>query len=252
MWDTVLQHRLGFCSEPSKKSAGDNPCAGRVKGHSREEPLPAGRETAYRLHDRAGTGGPESDAARGFDGFGSIARVARQYGAEVVRRHASLSGDEAPSEPALLHVLDQLSANEAYEPDLVVFLQATSPLRSASDIEQAIATLERERADSLFSAGPSHGFLWRREPEGVVPLNYDPRHRPRRQEAPEDLVENGSIYVIKPWVLRDLGCRLGGAIAVFRMAAFDSLQLDELGDIPVMEFLLRTRHVETVGNCDER
>lgn len=182
----------------------------------------------------------------------SIARVARQYGAEVVRRHASLSGDEAPSEPALLHVLDQLSANEAYEPDLVVFLQATSPLRSASDIEQAIATLERERADSLFSAGPSHGFLWRREPEGVVPLNYDPRHRPRRQEAPEDLVENGSIYVIKPWVLRDLGCRLGGAIAVFRMAAFDSLQLDELGDIPVMEFLLRTRHVETVGNCDER
>ena len=181
-----------------------------------------------------------------------IARVARQYGAEVVLRPTNLSGDEAPSESALLHVLDQLEASEGYEPDLVVFLQATSPLRSAVDIEQAIATLEREHADSLFSAGPSHGFLWRRGPEGVVPLNYDPRHRPRRQEAPEDLVENGSIYVLKPWVLRELGCRLGGTVAVFRMAASDSLQLDEPGDIPVMEFLLRTRHVETVGNHDER
>jgi CMP-N,N'-diacetyllegionaminic acid synthase len=182
----------------------------------------------------------------------SIARVAQQYGAEVVPRPANLSGDDASSESALLHVLDRLKTSEGYEPDLVVFLQATSPLRSASDIEQAIATLDREHADSLFSAGPSQGFVWRNGPAGVVPLNYDPRLRPRRQEAPEDLVENGSIYVFKPWVLRELGCRLGGIIAVFRMAALDSLQVDEPDDIPVVEFLLRTRHPELVRDHDER
>ena len=176
----------------------------------------------------------------------AIAAVAREHGAEVVDRPADLSGDVAPSESALLHVLEHLTEGEGYDPDLVVFLQATSPLRSASDIEQAIATLEREHADSLFSAGPSHGFVWRNGPAGVVPLNYDPKLRPRRQEAPEDLVENGSIYVFKPWVLRQLGCRLGGAVTFYRMDEFDSLQIDEPGDIPIVEFLLRTRHPELI------
>ena len=181
-----------------------------------------------------------------------IADVARKGGAEVVIRPAELAGHSAPSESALLHVLDQLRASEGYEPDLVVFLQPTSPLRSASDIEQAIAALEREHADSLFSACPSHGFVWRNGPAGVVPLNYDPKLRPRRQGAPEDLVENGSIYVFKPWVLIESGCRLGGTIAVFRMSALDSLQIDEPDDIPVVEFLLRTRHPEAVRDHDER
>ena len=57
-----------------------------------------------------------------------IASVARQYGAEVVIRPADLSGDVASSESALRHVLDHLASAEGYEPDLVVFLQTTSPL----------------------------------------------------------------------------------------------------------------------------
>ncbi|MBI4915362.1 MAG: acylneuraminate cytidylyltransferase family protein [Acidobacteria bacterium] len=183
---------------------------------------------------------------------GTIADVALAHGAEVVRRPAPLAGDEAPSESALLHVLDELRAGEGYEPDLVVFLQATSPLRTAADIQQAIATLKREKADSLFSAGPSHGFLWRNGPAGPVPLNYDPQARPRRQEAPEDLVENGSIYVFRPSVLRDLGCRLGGSIAVYRMSALDSWQIDEPADIPIVEFLLRTRHNDQAQVRDDR
>ena len=181
-----------------------------------------------------------------------IAKAAHAHGAEVVPRPAELAGDTASSEAALIHCLGVLKEREGYEPDLVVFLQATSPLRRASQIDEAVATLQREDADSLFSCGPTHGFIWRRAEGGVVPLNYDPRLRPRRQEAPEDLVENGSIYVFKPWVLRELGCRLGGTIAVFRMAALDSLQVDEPDDIPVVEFLLRTRHPELVRDHNER
>jgi len=56
-----------------------------------------------------------------------IAGVAQKYGAEVVWRPAGLSGDTATSESALLHALDHLRDTEGYEPDLVVFLQATSP-----------------------------------------------------------------------------------------------------------------------------
>lgn len=176
-----------------------------------------------------------------------IVATALEYGAEVVHRPAAISGDDASSESALLHCLDSLRAEERYEPELVVFLQATSPLRAVTDIQQAIETLERERADSLFSACSRHSFVWRVGATGPSPLNYEPRRRPRRQDAPDDVAENGSIYVFKPWVLRKLGCRLGGVIAVYRMAALDSLQVDEPDDLPLVEFLLRTRHGDQVG-----
>ena len=170
-----------------------------------------------------------------------IGAVARQYGAEVVWRPADISGDEASSEAALLHVLDTLREAEGYDPDLVVFLQPTSPLRQPGAIAQALETLHRQAADSLLSVCPMHGCLWRREAGGPVSFSYDHRHRPRRQDAPQDFVENGSIYVFKPWVLRQEGNRLGGKIALFPMPVLDSFQVDEPEDLDLMEQLLAVR-----------
>ena len=129
-------------------------------------------------------------------------------------------------------------------PEVVVFLQATSPVRSSDAIQEALDHFHEQDADSLFSAGPFHGFLWRVEADGVHALNYNHRHRPRRQDAPEDLVENGSIYIFKPWVLREMDNRLGGKIAVYRMSAAESLQIDEPEDLALVEHLLRTRQRE--------
>jgi N-acylneuraminate cytidylyltransferase len=168
-----------------------------------------------------------------------IAAVAEQYGAEVIWRPADISGDTATSESALLHALDHLRDREGYEPDLVVFLQATSPLRQSDDIQKAIETLAREEADSLFSACPVEGFVWRSSAAGVAPLNYDPTARPRRQELAEEILEeNGSIYIFKPWVLRNYDSRLGGKIAVYRMSRLDSFQVDTFADLKWMEKLL--------------
>jgi len=167
-----------------------------------------------------------------------IAAVAIEYGAEVIHRPPEISGDAASSESALLHALDHLKAAEGYEPELVVFLQATSPIRQAGDVQGAIETLQREQADSLFSAGPLHGFVWRIEAGELRSLSYDYRHRQRRQDAPEDLVENGSIYVLRPWVLRQCGNRLGGKIAVYRMSPLCSFQVDEPGDLDLISDLM--------------
>lgn len=167
-----------------------------------------------------------------------IAAVARGEGAQVVHRPAELAGDEASSESALSHALDELEARDGYAPELVVFLQATSPLRRPGEIERAIETLDREGADSLFSASPVHGFVWRRKGRALDALTYDPRRRPRRQEIGEDLLENGSIYLFKPRILAEHGNRLGGKIAVHPMHPLDSFQVDEPGDLELMERLL--------------
>ena len=176
-----------------------------------------------------------------------IAAVARAHGAEVVARPAELARDRASSESALKHCLDHLRTRQGYVPDLVVFLQATSPLRRAAQIDEAVATLRREQADSLFSCCQAPGFMWRRTGGEVTPVNYDPRQRPRRQDAPEDVVENGSIYVFRPWVLAELGCRLGGRISVYPMRTLESWQIDEPDDVEVVEMFLREEFSDLVG-----
>jgi N-acylneuraminate cytidylyltransferase len=166
-----------------------------------------------------------------------IASVARGYSAEVIMRPTAISGDTATSESALLHVLDSLRDSEAYEPELVVFLQATSPLRPDGAVESAIRQLRANGADSLFSASPVHGFVWRSHEGKLESLTYDYHKRPRRQDIGEDLVENGSIYVFKPRLLVEGGNRLGGKIDVFHMDPLDSFQVDEPGDLELMERL---------------
>ena len=178
----------------------------------------------------------------------AIAAVAREHGAEVVWRPVDISGDKASSESALLHTLDHLRDTEGYEPELVVFLQATSPMRKPGEVQVAIDTLVNEGADSLLSVCLVHGFVWRNDKGAVSSFTYDHKNRPRRQDAPEDLVENGSIYVFKPWVLRTLNNRLGGKIALHRMDPLDSFQIDEPGDIELIDHLMAFRRGQAA--CD--
>ena len=177
-----------------------------------------------------------------------IGAVSEQLGAEVVWRPQEISGDTATSESALVHVLDHLRHTEGYAPDLVVFLQATSPLRREGDIQEAIETLKREQADSLFSAGPVHGFVWREAADTLTPMNYDPSKRQRRQDLAETIwEENGSIYIFKPWVLKEHNSRLGGKIAVYGMDKLDSLQVDEPDDLELIETIIAGRKAQRRG-----
>ncbi len=173
-----------------------------------------------------------------------IACCASDWGAEVLRRPAELASDTASSETALEHALDTLRDREGYEPELVVFLQVTSPLRRKGDISRAIATLDAQGADALFSACPAHGFVWRRQDAHLESLSYDFRNRPRRQDIGEDFLENGSIYVFKPSVLRRYKNRLGGKIAVYPMDPLDSFQIDEPADLGLFERLMQLRSDE--------
>jgi YrbI family 3-deoxy-D-manno-octulosonate 8-phosphate phosphatase len=167
-----------------------------------------------------------------------IATVAREYGAEVVRRPPALAGAQSTSEEALVHVLDERRGRGKDDPELVVFLQATSPVRSSGDVDAAIRTLVEENADSVFSAAPDHRLLWRVEADAPRPLNWELGRRPRSQELDGQWLENGSIYVFRPQVLREHGNRLGGKIALYPMEYWSSFELDSADDARLLEWIL--------------
>jgi len=180
-----------------------------------------------------------------------IAAVSERAGAEIVQRPAELSGDTASSESALLHVLDTLTVRGEETPELVVFLQATSPIRRPEDIDGAIEVLRSGDFDSVFSSSLVHGFIWENRDGEVRPLNYTPETRPMRQEIGERVMENGSIYVFKPWILRKAGMRLGGKIGVYPMGYLEGLQIDEPGDLELARWILRCR-AYLQENCERR
>jgi N-acylneuraminate cytidylyltransferase len=50
--------------------------------------------------------------------------------------------------------------------------------------------------------------------------------------------ENGSIYVFRPWVLRQCGNRLGGKIALYVMGEEQGVDIDSEADLDLVEHLL--------------
>jgi N-acylneuraminate cytidylyltransferase len=175
-----------------------------------------------------------------------IGDVALHHGAEVIWRPAALSGDTATSESALLHVLDAL---EGDEPDLVVFLQCTSPLRQPDDIDRAIDKLREESADSLLSVVQSHHWVWRLEDGVPDSFNFDYKNRPRRQERVPEFDENGSIYVFKPTVLRTYKNRLGGKIALYPMDDWSTVDIDTPHDLTLCDWIMTRRQRGDAAAC---
>ncbi len=167
-----------------------------------------------------------------------IEKVSIDCGAEVVKRPAEISGDTASSEVALLDVLEQLKQKEGCQPELVVFLQCTSPIRSPNDIDKAVKTLQDDKSDSLLSVVESHRFFWRKTADGVESINYDYKNRPRRQDHEKEYMENGSLYIFKPWVLYEEGNRLGGKISLYPMTPWSSFEIDDHDDWAICERMI--------------
>lgn len=157
----------------------------------------------------------------------SIAEVAKEYGAEVIMRPVSISGDTNSSEEALLHVINTLQLTDKYEPDIVVFLQCTSPIREPGDIDGAIKKLIDSNADSLLSVVKFNQFIWSCEDGNLNAINYDYRNRPRTQDVSMQYLENGSMYVFRTNVLLSTNNRLGGKITSYVMSDRCGIDIDE-------------------------
>ncbi len=173
-----------------------------------------------------------------------IAAEARRCGAEVVQRPPAISGDSARSEDALLHALDAFDRSEAYRPDLLVFLQCTSPLTRAEDIDGTIDALLEERADTAIAVVPFHYFLWRRDPEGrAIGINHDPAIRLRRQDREPEFLETGAVYVMRTPGFLAARHRFFGKIAMHEMALERRWEIDEPSDLAIAELLLRRQEL---------
>lgn len=167
-----------------------------------------------------------------------IASISKDYGAEVVDRPMALAGDEASSEEALVHALTQF---EVSDDAVVVFLQATSPVRKPEFILEMAEIVRLGRADSAFSSNRVDDLtVWRRDKDALVsvPTQAESGRLPRQLRNPV-FVENGSMYSFRAGTFLSAQSRLFGRIEQVVLPKWTIHELDDLDDWEIMETLMR-------------
>jgi N-acylneuraminate cytidylyltransferase/CMP-N,N'-diacetyllegionaminic acid synthase len=178
-----------------------------------------------------------------------IAKIASQFGAEVpFLRPSELARDETPTLPVLQHVLTRLKALENFEPEIIVLLQPTSPLRRASDIDRAVALLQKSGADSVVSLClAEYSPFWMRRLEGdrVLPFLPDAPEYLRRQDLPPVYQLNGAVYVTRRRVLLEQSRLLGDDTRGIVMDVESSVDIDKPLDWKTAALIMQER--QSVG-----
>ncbi|KJF71935.1 acylneuraminate cytidylyltransferase [Agrobacterium arsenijevicii] len=141
-----------------------------------------------------------------------ILDVARKFGALPIKRPAGISDSTASSEAALTHALMTLDRENTISPEVLVFLQCTSPFTTSEDIDKVLAPVIDGGADSAFSAIEDHGFIWQFDSTGFAKgITHDhTKPRQRRQDMTPRFRENGAVYVMKTSSFLASGTRFCG------------------------------------------
>ncbi|MGE3166471.1 MAG: hypothetical protein AB7O52_16345 [Planctomycetota bacterium] len=153
---------------------------------------------------------------------------------EIYWRAPENATHEASTESLLLEYLGSEFGQRLAPDDDLLLVQATSPFTRAIDFDSAISHYHRSDADSLLSCVRLRRFLWR---EDGTPINYDYRHRPRRQDFTGTLLENGAFYLNSVTHVRAHGNRLYGRITCYELPEWTAIELDEPSDWTLAEAL---------------
>ena len=168
-----------------------------------------------------------------------ITRIANSAGARVINRPEELATDTATTESAIHHYLNKFSK----KPDIVVLLQATSPLRPKGSLDKALTHFTNGGYDSLLSISPTHRFFWRVKVDKTVYAEYDYLNRPRRQDMkPENMryVENGSLYIFTRDHFEKTKNRLGGKIGYVEWPEDYGMEIDTEVDFQCVEKIFKS------------
>jgi CMP-N,N'-diacetyllegionaminic acid synthase len=163
----------------------------------------------------------------------AIAGAARDAGAEVpYLRPEELAADETPTFPVIDHAVRAIESDgEAVS--VVVTLQPTSPLRTAEQIDAAVALLDPPRVRSVVSvtaldlpASVVGGLVGGRYRSIPMPPGTDTR----RQGSPGAVRLTGAIYVTTRGLLAE-GRLIDDAPAALLTDALSAIDVDDAQDL---------------------
>lgn len=184
-----------------------------------------------------------------------IAEISKKYGAEVpFLRPAEIAGDLSPSLDLMLQALGWFKENEKYQPDILVLLPPTAPLRQAEDIDRGIGVmLAPPESDSVRPVieSPKHPYKTLKiEGDFLAPFflkdvtGFDEPYDLPRQLFPKAYIYSGAMQIMWRKTLTKQKSLTGKKSKYFLMRPEDSINIDSEIDFLMAELLMKQRFLK--------
>ncbi|GAA4039877.1 acylneuraminate cytidylyltransferase family protein [Flavobacterium chungnamense] len=161
-----------------------------------------------------------------------IKEVALTYGAKVIDRPASISGDLELTISSLQHVLKTIDSDV----ENVVLLQPTNPLRPVNLLTQCFQKYIEDNLGSLFTVSQNHHKLGKINNGTFVPFNYEIGQR--SQDLEPLFFENGLLYISKSKLILEGKIISENAVPYIVNHLFANVDIDTKEDFEYAEYLL--------------
>lgn len=176
----------------------------------------------------------------------AIAGIAKKYGAETpFLRPQKISGDTSAKILAIRHALIQAERMYKETYDVVIDLDATSPIRTPEDIESAYRIFLQKRPSAVFSVtearkNPYFNMVEKDKRGNIVLCKPSAKKIMRRQDAPVVYDMNASIYVYdRSYILSpSTSTVISDNNAVYVMKDVSAVDIDREIDFQFIEFLV--------------
>jgi N-acylneuraminate cytidylyltransferase len=165
----------------------------------------------------------------------NIKKEALNWGALVIDRPSTLSGDFEPTITALQHVLTKIDEKV----ENVVLLQPTNPLRPEFLLKKALDLFQKDDLESLFTVSRDEHKLGKIIDGKFLPFNYKPGQR--SQDLEPLYFENGLLYIAKAALIEKGELMNENSYPLLVEHPFAKVDIDTQEDFNYAEYLLKVK-----------
>lgn len=174
-----------------------------------------------------------------------IGKMVENYGCDFpFLRPEELSDDDASSNDVMLHALKWIRDNDPHSYEYALLLQPTSPLRTASHIDQAIekfnSTPNFSSLISITKIEIKLSWLKAIDTSGNL-IDYFPEKIEQRIQADDAYIPNGAIYITEINSFLEDKSFYSGSSTFFIMKQDESIDIDTINDFRLAEFYFRQK-----------
>lgn len=171
--------------------------------------------------------------------------IARRMGVIVVERPAALAQDDTPTFPVIRHAIGELLSQSRPQPDVVLLLQPTSPLRTGAHVSEALSLFATGSVKSVFSVcvvDDEHpARMYTINDNLLVPIDPGLERR-RRQDLPLVFRRNGAIYAIQTAEMLRIESLIGNSAVPYVMPRECSVNIDSEFDLMLANLVASAVH----------
>lgn len=169
-----------------------------------------------------------------------IELLSKKFGAKIHQRPAKLADDKSTLDPVIYNTLLFAEKTESKKYDIVITMQATSPLLETRSIDGAIdKMLQNESLETIISAKDDTHLSWRKEENRYVP-NYS--ERLNRQYLQPIYTETGGFLITKREVITNSN-RIGENVDLFLLANGQEIDIDTYNDWNLCDYILQRKKI---------